>query len=799
MANDPVLDDKQFGMANLISLLSTAALGQNPNRWIDLARSLANQLRSPSLDWRDLARALEQVRTNAVATGDSGLLDRAALLAMRLSDSAPPKASVGMLEVCEAGVAPEEMLRLVSTILQRQIPYDLVSYSEYYHGSEAADGTTLVRGRFAMDDGVEFRWPARWIEIPAGVARWAEGNRRWVADSEEFYAEHPEAEPLRANIVTREYERRGATSFLVAPLIDGGRVKGALTLARRRNSPHGPFGQADQYKLDALRLDPVLRRVSEAFDTRAEVIAKDIVALFTPRANPIELAQQVVEKLGRGFDWEYVGLYRVNRALGKFEVVAEYDANGELKLTLTYTQALTEGLLGATLNNRRALYVPDGTKKPAPYGYIQLRTSQASALTFPVKMGPESDAQIEWILDLESSQLDAFPYPEQKLLKRIVQQMEQAVELWFEARLATTLLNIVEQGVVVLGGRTRIERANAAARKLLGLPKDLDLPRDDRLGDLTTYAADRATRELIAGDQASGAGVRLRLTGADGIERRALAVPSYRDEAFHRRVWLLADVEQAEWVSALKYMDTAVRAVAAQAHGRLLLAGELLRNVQSKLPADSPARALIDRAARNLSSADLPYERIASVFDVIAAPRGRNGILDLAAELRRFRASLPGDDADALELGFGDDAVLVKGDPERLAFAFRSLLGHLLSVRSADTQLQVSIEALRGKVSVNVALTTTNSASIVAGLLEPSSDEQATQRDRIAHVESLAFSVATHAIDAVRKVIKAHRGLLEITEREGKVLVTIGGLLLVPSIASAKAVSEAPSSDGVSA
>jgi hypothetical protein len=147
-------------------------------------------------------------------------------------------------------------------------------------------------------------------------------------------------------------------------------------------------------------------------------------------------------------------------------------------------------------------------------------------------------------------------------------------------------------------------------------------------------------------------------------------------------VVLLVDVEQREWVGALKYMDTAVRTVAAQAHGRLLLAGALLRNAQGKLPSDSPAHALIDRAARNLSSADLPYERIASVFDVVALPKGRKGFLDLAAELRRFRMSLPQDEADGMELGFEDDVVIiVRGDPERLAFAFRSLLGHLLAVR----------------------------------------------------------------------------------------------------------------------
>ena len=73
---DPIFDDKRSGMAKLMSLFSTAALSQDPNRWINLARSLAVQLRSPSLDWRDLARALEQVRTTAAGPEASGLFDR---------------------------------------------------------------------------------------------------------------------------------------------------------------------------------------------------------------------------------------------------------------------------------------------------------------------------------------------------------------------------------------------------------------------------------------------------------------------------------------------------------------------------------------------------------------------------------------------------------------------------------------------------------------------------------------------------------------------------------------------------
>ncbi|UVC12307.1 hypothetical protein IHQ71_29205 (plasmid) [Rhizobium sp. TH2] len=778
---EPLLYDKESGITKLASLFSTAALSPDPNRWINLARSLAVQLRNPGIDWRDLTRALEHVRHNDLDAAVAGFFDRAALLAMRLSDSStPPKASVEMLDACGPGVEPESMLRSVIAILQRQIPFDLVSFAEYYHGDEATTGTTLVRGRFAMDSGVEFQWPARWVDVPEGLARWAEGEVRWVADSEKFYEENPHAEVMRNNIVTREYEARRATSYLVAPLFDGNRVKAVLTLARRRDNSYGPFGQADQIKLDALSLESVLRRVQDAFEARTQVIAQELVGLFTPDAQPTELARQLVKKLSRGFGWEYVGLFRVNRARNMFEVVAEYDSHGELSFTTNYEQPLTAGMLGRTLDKGHALYVADVTQEPTPHDYIRVSDYHKSTLTFPIKIGLRADAEIEWILDLESSQFNAFPRPDQEVLRQVILEIERAVALWFEARLAAALLNVVEQGVVVLGGSTRIERANVAALKLLGLPKEHIFSRSDKRTDFKRYAADRTTREFLAGDQVSSVGMHLRLKGADGIIRTALAVASYRDEAFHRRVLLLADVEQAEWIGALKYMETAVRTVAAQAHGRLLLTGALLASAQKKLSAEdsSSARGLIDRASRNLSRADLPFERIASVFDVVSAPKRRNGFLDLAAELRRFWSLLPDDEVEHIELGFEPDKMLVvRGDPERLAFAFRSLLGHLLAVGTAESPLRVSLEEVGSKAFVKIVLTTQNSASIVSALSEEPLDSN--QPDQIARVESMAFEVATHATEAVRKVMRAHAARLEVRREGGRTLVILGGMRII--------------------
>jgi PAS domain-containing protein len=693
-----------------------------------------------------------------------------------------PKASAEMLEVSVPGIEPEQMLRKVLMILRSQIPFDLVNYGEYYHPSGASSGPTLVRSRFAVDGDEEFRWPARWIEVPPGLVTWAERGRRWISEIADFYAEHPEAEALRTHVVSREYQRRGITSFLIAPRMDAGRITAALTLGRRRDGKHSPFSQSDLAQLDSLRLEPVLRRVGEAFAMRTERISRDIVGLFTAQSEPIQLARTTVRKLSEGFGWEYVALFRVNRARGHFEVVAEYDAVGNLLLPPDYAQTIKEGMLGHVLRDRRELYAPNVRVKPAPFDYITSRDARASALCLPIRLGQEQDAEIEWILNLESSQLDAFPRPEQELLKTIVREFERSLQLWFEARLSAALLNLVEQGVVVLGEGTRIERANVAARRLLGLPKDMKLPSDGPFCDLESFAADRTTRELIIDGKASTAGAYLRLTGPDGIERRALAGASYRDETFHRRVWLLTDVEQTEWIGGLRYMETAVRTVAAQAHGSLALAGVLVRKVRAGLNSESSDYSLLDRVARNLAKADLPYERIAWIHDILVEPVRRNGVLNLATELRQFRDSLPKDDALAIKLQFDEDNVVVKGDPERLSFALRSLLGHLLAVRTPEAQVQISLVASHGEAEVNITLTCSDDLLVKAGISKTPEKRDASQRDEIAFAEARAFAIASHGIEAIRKIVEAHGGQLsQPYERAGEVHVTISSLRLAVS------------------
>ncbi|MGP0089136.1 MAG: PAS domain-containing protein [Xanthobacteraceae bacterium] len=748
---------------DVASELSQAALGTSD--WRDIARNVASMLSTPRLDWDALSRAAAQVRTgfatnNAEVPGATRMLDAVVEFSV---NKAAQRASAEMIAACTPDLEPEDMLGKVHAILLKYVPFDLFSYSEYYHEIGPQKNVSLVRGRFSLDGNEPFRWPARWIEVPPEIVRWIESSNRSVSNIDTFYSEHPEAEALRNHVVTQEYTRRGITSFVVATRMDGGRVAASLTLGRRAAGKFNPFNDSDQKYLDSFHLELVLRMVGQAFQRRTVDLAQAIAALFKPGAEAHTIAKQAVRKLGEGFGLEYVGLFRVNRARRKFEVVTEYDPDKKLQVSEGYTQDLDAGMLGHVLRGGRALYAPNVRTEPPPFNYKPAGiTPASSAMCLPIRLRPQLDAEVEWIIDLESSQLDAFPDPEQAALEQLVRDVERSLQLWFEARLCAVLLDLVDQGVILLGEGTRIERANRAARRLLGLNKEdsLPLPLENKYSNLEAFGADRPSREIIAAGDASASGAYLRLTGPDGVERRALAGASYRDDAFNRRVWLLGDVEHVAWVGSLRYMEMAVRTVAAQAHGGLLLASALMKRALKGMDANAPAYPLVDRALRSLTVADIPYERVASVYDVVTEPRRGKGILDIRALLLRFSEALPENERKALRLDLPPDGPLaVKGDPERLAFAFRSLLGHLLYIRLPAALLRVHLTAGGGTATVEIVLDGANPDAAAMGS-EIDHNAEVTTRDQIAYAERLAFSAAALGFDAVRAVIEAHGGEL---------------------------------------
>ena len=538
-------------------------------------------------------------------------------------------------------------------VLRDVLEFDIATYVEYQAGADE-NAPTLARARFAIDGSEPFTWAARWVEIDPALVKWMRGDDRLIQDLGKFYNTKGGAKELRQNPVPLQYKSRGAHSVVIVPRIDGDRLLGTFSLTRRKDKP--PFRIDERDRLDRLGLDRIMRLVSEKFQVRHQQLAASVAGLFdfgseTPLT---EIASRFVNLIGEGFGWEYIAIFRVARARGRFEVVAQYDATGgKLSVNADYSQSLESGMIGKTRREGVALRArnvrpphPEPEGWESPHGYIRTNEAQSSAMCVPVKLGRE----VEWILDCESTQIDGFLQPDEDAIVSLVQDIERTIRLWFESRLNNALLNRVDQGVVVVDERQRIERLNAAASQLLG-----GEPLVGRL--LADFAADEAARQVLASPSGLPAsGLRIKLRSEGGRENPVLASARVPEDAFNRRIWLFSDLDATQWVVDLDHMQQTVKEVAAQTRGPLLLANTLVRQAAERLvssgAAGQLAKNMLERATRSLNRTDITYERLASSLEVIREPQRETRVepFSMHSALSVLTKSLPAEDEAAVKL-----------------------------------------------------------------------------------------------------------------------------------------------------
>ena len=223
----------------------------------------------------------------------------------------------------------------------------------------------------------------------------------------------------------------------------------------------------------------------------------------------------------------------------------------------------------------------------------------------------------------------------------------------------------------------------------------------------------------------------------------------------------MADLEQAQWLAAgLPYMETAVRAVASQTRARLLLAKALLKRVQLCRRLDEELDRLVDQAVRNLVAADITYERVASVHDALLDPVRATGPVNLSEQLAEFQRSLPDDEAAGLVLLDCNEPVVVQGDADRLCFAFRSLLGYLLTIRLPETAVEVHMQQNEGTVGLSAVVSCRAKGTTPDDPF--ASSKWGASFDTLEDAERRAYSSAVHGMLAVRRIIEGHGGVLSL-------------------------------------
>ena len=375
--------------------------------------------------------------------------------------------------------------------------------------------------------------------------------------------------------------------------------------------------------------------------------------------------------------------------------------------------------------------------------------------------------------------MDAFREPDQEAIEAIVREVEKTVALWFESRLNQALLDSMSQGVVVVDEQHRIERANSAARRLLGFAAA------DPIGRvLPELGAERTDQDLLAGAGAQGvAGVHLQIVGPDGQRRSALAWSREPPNTFNRRIWLLSDPAEQQWIAGLAHVRATVQSVAAQARGPLLLANALVRRVQRLVSDDGlPASAgdLLDRASRSLSKTDITYERLTTslAMQTEAVREGRRVPLSLPVMANSLLAALPAEDAQAVCLDIPQDLPLLSADPGRIGFALRSVLGHLLCIRGPEGLVELRARGGAGRVTVEMRLTGSADAAVAA-------TATAAETDAIRQLEQEARATVELASAAVEAVVAAHGGRFERATTPDGVRIRMIGLEAAPEYGEA--------------
>jgi PAS domain-containing protein len=623
------------------------------------------------------------------------------------------------------------------------------------------------------------RWPRMWWRVSDDERAQLQSSAPYSVELADWLRDNPDRknEPLLQLLLEARPKGEGMVSFAVMPIRPHERTVAVLILASARpyqfqpSDKAGPASEEEELLRDPLAvlgglglsslLATMLRHAKRDGEVVRTGIAASIEAAETVPQATLVLLRQLVEYFG----WDHAAVYAAHRTdTGEaFRLFAQHPetedgARHPLAIPQGYTQPLYDpgpgapldealagasGMLGAAVRDARrrgtgVLVAPDVMERDAagrpPHWFRSISDAQRSALTIAITI----NGRTRWVLDTVSRYRYAFIEEDGDQVAPLVKRLATRVSALRDRKLNDRLIRLIDEGVLITDESGVILRANPRAREVLGLEMEDDGADRRRLGDFVRGPegaalpqADREEKRLLVGP-ASGLGVEARI--------RRLEDPTEISDV----IWLLSGADRETYNVNTRYIAETVQEVARQVRGPLLLAaylcGRLGRGAQDTVaPVARQARA-------EIAKADITFERLAEGIGARQVPKREDRAVALGGILAEVRAALPESDGTRLHIDAEGDS-LVTGDRGRLAFALRTLLGHMLA---RDTgEVNVKLRHVNGQAELGLS-----------GTELPSTTEAAAPEDA---VRAAALEAAAHGQDSVRAVLAAHGGSLEPT------------------------------------
>lgn len=356
----------------------------------------------------------------------------------------------------------------------------------------------------------------------------------------------------------------------------------------------------------------------------------------------------------------------------------------------------------------------------------------------------ELDGTTAWVINAEARDTYVFFGPDGQLLQSLVCKIREVLDGRFRAVLTEHILDLTEQGIIVVDAKGRIRRANRTAEAFLGAPAAALLDRT-----LSEFAADGQSSEVLEGTEAT-VSRHVHLLTASGKASAFLASRSCLGEEYDHKIWLLTDVQQLNWNVELRYLRATVNEVAQQTRVPLLFAGSLVQRARQRLAGtavEPEVGEFVDKAMEQLGKVGITYERLAANLTLRDGSQSMAGF-DVHALLRSIQKELPNTDRPFVDLPPTGGSLVVEGQIDQFHFVFRSILFFLLNRRPLDAHVRVNLE--REAEYALVELVAPYAAK------DPPADVSST--NPIYRATAEARLVAALAPEAIRSVVEGHGG-----------------------------------------
>jgi PAS domain-containing protein len=512
---------------------------------------------------------------------------------------------------------PRTVIRKAMQIVRGLIPCDLTTFGVY------TDDMRQYRA-LVLEPEPEWHWGTRWFDVAPVTAAWLGRPDTWTNDLQAFastYTPDQLDDPVLLSV-----QRDGLSRMVVLPIRGpGGAFRSALTLLSKDRT----YGAEDLRILRDLGLEEVLLAAEGALERAKAICLHDLKQGLNCAQNARALARTLAQGVVKCFAWDYAGVFRVDRKAGEFVLFEQYDdtTDGSLLVKDDYRQKLSDGMLGHSYRGENVLVAPRVAPRfpgeVVPYNFIKTAASQRSAMIVPLRL----NGRIELMLDIESSQENAFAGPDKGDAEELAADCEQIfARRWHEA-IGHAVMDTIEQAAVIVDPTGTIRQINAAARTIFGEAENVPLARFGASADDRSALSDTRPRETMH--------VSLRL--ADDVQVPTLAIHRPLHDDYGHRIWLFTNLNEQRWERDWRYLDETVSEVARHTRAPLMIADGLLRGAAGLLRLcrrmRAPARQSGDAIAEGR-----PGIRTAFGLADRAAGADRNGKL-----LRRAGTAAPDD------------------------------------------------------------------------------------------------------------------------------------------------------------